>query len=115
MEKLLIINLENHPEVLYIKLPPHFFGGSISSQLTETIEKSKNYNLKIVAVDLKDIEMINSMGLGLLVASYTSLKKHSIQLVLISPNEKIANLLKITHLDTIFKSFNSLDDFIATL
>jgi len=115
MDKISIYNLTNHPEVQIIKLPPNFFGGSLSNAFTEAIEKVKNSNVKLVAVDLSQVEMINSMGLGLLVATYTSLKKNSIGFVLLSPNEKVKNLLKITHLDTIFKTYQNLDELIATL
>jgi len=115
MDKISINYLTNHPEVQIIKLPPNFFGGSLSNDFTEAVEKTKTSKAKLVAVDLSQVEMINSMGLGLLVASYTSLKKNSISLVLLSPNDKVKNLLKITHLDTIFKTYQNTDELIATL
>lgn len=107
--------IELKPDVILIQLPPKLLGGSSSSGLTEIIENAKSKNLKYVLLDLSNVEVINSLGLGMIVAGYTSLKKNSISLILVSPTEKVQNLLKITHLDTIFKIYKSVEDFLATL
>lgn len=114
MEEFEIQTTQLTPETLLIKLPPKLLGGGISTKFTEVIEKAKQSSYKNVLLDMSNIEVINSLGLGMIVASYTSLKKNSITLSLVSPTEKVLNLLRITHLDTIFKVFNSIDEFLAT-
>ncbi|MGB9912778.1 MAG: STAS domain-containing protein, partial [Candidatus Kapaibacteriota bacterium] len=86
-----------------------------ATTFSELIEKAKTKNLKYILLDLSNVEVINSLGLGMIVAGYTSLKKNNISLIMISPTEKVQNLLKITHLDTIFKIFNSVEDFQGSL
>lgn len=114
MEEFEFQKIELSPETLIIKLPAKLLGGVISTKFTEVIEQVKQGSFKNVLLDMSDIEVINSLGLGMIVASYTSLKKNSKNLVLVSPSEKVVNLLKITHLDTIFKVFSSIEEFIAT-
>ncbi len=103
------------PKIIMLKLPQQLLGGNLTSQFTEIIEKVKTQEIDFVLLDLSQVELINSLGLGMIVAAYTSLKKNSISLVLISPTEKVSNLLKITHLDTIFKSYNSTEEFLKTI
>lgn len=115
MENFEIQTIEISPEIILVKLPPKLLGGSGSGNFAEIIENAKSSNIKYVLLDLSNIEVINSLGLGMIVAAYTSLKKNSIKLVFLSPTEKVQNLLKITHLDTIFRIFYSKEDFLANL
>jgi anti-sigma B factor antagonist len=115
MENQEIQTLQVREDITLIKLPSRLLGGSLTSHFTESIELAKRTQVKYVLVDLGNVEVINSLGLGMIVAGYTSLKKNSIPLILISPTEKVQNLLKITHLDTIFKIYNSLDEFLQQI
>ncbi|MCX7908007.1 MAG: STAS domain-containing protein [Ignavibacteria bacterium] len=114
MENTEIQTFHIKPGIVLIKLPPKLLGGSVSTNFSDIIEQAKTSNLTHILLDLSNIEVINSLGLGMIVAGYTSLKKNNIALSLLSPTEKVQNLLKITHLDTIFKVYKSLDEFFAT-
>ncbi|MFN3306527.1 MAG: STAS domain-containing protein [Candidatus Kapaibacteriota bacterium] len=103
------------PNVIMLKLPPQLLGGNLTSRFTEIIEKIKTQKIEFVLLDLSQVELINSLGLGMIVAAFTSLKKNSISLVLISPTEKVSNLLNITHLNTIFKIYYSTEEFLNTI
>lgn len=106
---------ELKPNIIILKLPPQLLGGNLTSQFTAIIEKIKTQKIDYVLLDLSQVELINSLGLGMIVAAYTSLKKNSISLVLISPSEKVTNLLSITHLNTIFKCYNSTEEFLKSI
>lgn len=103
------------PNVIMLKLPPQLLGGNLTSRFTEIIERIKTKKIDFVLLDLSQVELINSLGLGMIVAAFTSLKKNSISLVLISPTEKVSNLLTITHLNTILKSYNSAEEFLKSI
>lgn len=68
----------------------------------QLVEEIRNSNVKFLLIGLFKVEIINITGLGLLVASYISLKKNDIYLILINTPEKIFKFLEITHLLQIF-------------
>jgi anti-sigma B factor antagonist len=60
-----------------------------------------------IVLNLGDVPYIDSGGLGQLVASYGSVKKAGGSLKLLNVNSRNHDLLSITHLVTIFDSFDS--------
>jgi anti-anti-sigma factor len=54
---------------------------------------------RTVAIDLADVETIDAAGIGLLV----SLQAAGIYLRLMNPNQNVREILKLTHLDSIFE------------
>lgn len=63
-----------------------------------------------VVIDLSALEMINSSGLGSLIANMTSLKKKGGNLKFSNVSDNVLHVLKITRLDTVFDIYNSLDE-----
>ena len=59
-----------------------------------------------IILNLADAEYIDSAGLGCLVGSFTSARKHNADLKLLSPSEKVRNAMRITKLDTVFDIIN---------
>ena len=62
---------------------------------------------KLIA-DLSKVELINSSGLGMLVAALRALKSSKIDFILISVPQKVKQLLEITHLNSVFTCFEDL-------
>ncbi len=56
-----------------------------------------------LAIDLSGVEMMDSMGIGVLIAAHNSLKKNGGRLELINVPADILNLLKNMRLDKHFK------------
>ena len=65
---------------------------------------SKNYN-KIV-VNLKDLEFMDSSGVGAIVKSFTTIQKGGGKLKLLQPSKLVRHTLKITGLLGIFEIFD---------
>jgi anti-sigma B factor antagonist len=57
-----------------------------------------------IVIDLTNVRHINSCGLGVLVCALTTVKKLNGELRLAGLSAEVANLLKITHLDSVFQS-----------
>jgi anti-anti-sigma factor len=57
-------------------------------------------------LNLAHADYIDSAGLGCLVGSLTSARKHNADLKLLSPSKKVRNALRITKLDTVFDIVN---------
>lgn len=54
------------------------------------------------AIDLNEVNSINSSGLGILISCYKSVKDADGDLKLINANDKLLNIFKITKLDKVF-------------
>ena len=59
-----------------------------------------------IILNLADAEYIDSAGLGCLVGSFTSARKHNADLELLSPSEKVRNAMRITKMYTVFDILN---------
>jgi anti-sigma B factor antagonist len=66
-------------------------------------------------LDLADLEYIDSTTLGVLVGALHRFKSLNRDLVLVHPRERIAALLRVANLDSLFRIFESVPDAIAAL
>jgi anti-anti-sigma factor len=57
---------------------------------------------KIITVDLQNVEMIDSMGLGALIATHNSMQKYNKKLELINITKDLISLMKTMRLDQHF-------------
>jgi anti-anti-sigma factor len=60
---------------------------------------------KTVVLDLTDLKYMDSSGLGTLVGLYVSAKRAGTQLKLINLSDRIKELLRITHLASVFEGY----------
>ena len=60
-----------------------------------------------IVVNLSRIEYIDSGGLGTLVGTLASTRNKHGEIKLVGPNQRVAELLQRTRLDTVFKSYQS--------
>ena len=82
----------------------------LSEKLHELVDKKKT---KVVA-DLSKVSWMNSSGLGILIGGLTTMRNNNGDLKLINVTERIKSLLIITKLITIFETFESIDDALAS-
>lgn len=65
---------------------------------------SRNYNK--VIVNLQNVDLIDSSGVGALVKSYTTITQSGGRLKLLQPNKMVKHTLKITGLLGIFETYD---------
>ena len=63
-----------------------------------------------IVVNLSRIEYIDSGGLGTLVGMLASTRNRHGEIKLVRPNQRVAELLQRTRLNTVFKSYESDDE-----
>jgi anti-sigma B factor antagonist len=78
--------------------------------ISDIIEKSK---YKII-LNLKDTEYIDSSGLGSIVARISVLRSNSGDVRLAVPGKSVMNLLKLTHLNQILKTYENVEQAVAS-
>jgi anti-sigma B factor antagonist len=66
-----------------------------------------------IVVNLNGVDYIDSGGFGVLVGLFISAKKRGGDLKLVSPNERVTEVLRHTNLDTIFKVYGKDDEAVA--
>lgn len=81
--------------------------GRLTVEHSETL-KSHVRNLlpgaRRIIIDLKELNRMDSSGLGAIVSLYISAKKSDCELVLINYNDSIKNLLGLSNLLSVFES-----------
>ncbi|MGI9104330.1 MAG: STAS domain-containing protein [Terriglobales bacterium] len=60
---------------------------------------------RVIVVDLSDVDYLDSTGLGVLVGLYISAKKSGKTLKLVKLNDRIAELLRLTKLASVFEGY----------
>jgi len=75
--------------------------------LKEFVNKEIEGDNKYIGIDLKNINIINSSGLGILISLLKKIKAAGGNLKLLNANEKLLNIFKITKLNLVFEIENS--------
>jgi anti-sigma B factor antagonist len=87
---------------------------SDSGLMRETVHKlAEQGKIKVVA-DLGNVGLMNSLGIGMLIASYTSLKNKGGDLKLANITDRIKSLLVITRLLTVFDCYDSVNEAVRS-
>jgi len=98
-------------DVLVIAFPANVIGGPDAVDLASLLRDASAS--KAVVFDLSAVGVMNSSGLGMLVSSLTTLKKFDVALRLAAVPSKVMSLLTMTHLDTVFTLFSSVDEAVS--
>ena len=105
--------IENHIAVL--SLSGKMMGGPETMALHEHIRGLINDGINKIVIDLSGVKWINSSGLGVLMASMTTIKNANGQLKLANVTEKVESLLMITQLIRIFETYETIERAIASI
>ncbi|GAB1349016.1 STAS domain-containing protein [Ignavibacteriales bacterium] len=101
-------------EAIVIELKGNVLGGPEANEYSDTIKKFLSEGKKNIVVDLGEVKFMNSSGLGMLIAGLTTVNKEDGKLKLANVEEKIHSLLVITKLVTIFESYPSVEEALAS-
>ncbi len=80
--------------------------GAESAQLRQTIRNLVSEGNNKILLNLGDVSYIDSVGLGQLGSSFTTVSREGGQLKLLSLTRRVHDLLQITKLATVFEIFN---------
>lgn len=72
-------------------------------------------NVKSLILDLRQLEFINSKGIGYLVSVHTHLSKDQRVLILAGANEEVMDVISLVGLTTIIKYFNTLEEALQNI
>jgi len=90
-------------------------GGEETDECHERIKGLIQEGQSNVVIDLSSVKWMNSKGLGMLMACFTSLTNAGGNLKIAGATEKTNSLLMITKLITIFDTYPTVDEAMASL
>lgn len=81
--------------------------GTTVVQFHQTIEKQlENGNNKLI-IDLKNVPLLDSTALGVIIIALQTLQKLDGKLVLLNPQQAVSSILEITRLTTILEVYHT--------
>ncbi len=96
-------------DVVILDLTGKIMGGEETTLFHGKIHEYITQNKKNILVDLKKVDWMNSVGLGMLISALTTVKNSGGRLVLANIT-KIEAILTITRLISVFEVFDSRED-----
>lgn len=103
-----------YDDVAVLSLKGNMVGEPDTDKLRDRIYGLLQEDLKKIVIDLKGVRWINSSGLGVLIASLTSVKNKGGDLRLSNITDKVESLLVITQLVKVFKTYETVDRAVAS-
>jgi len=100
--------------VAIITLSGNMMGGPETQAVHEKVKSLLTDNIRKIVIDLSGVKWMNSSGLGILMASLTSIEQSSGHLKLACVADKVQSLLMITQLIKIFETYETVDRAVAT-
>ncbi len=100
--------------VLVLELSGDMMGGPEAQALNEELRKHAEAGKKYVVIDLGGVKLINSSGLGLLIAGLTVVRNREGDVRLANLSTKVEKLLQVTKLNKVFRTFPSVEDAVQS-
>lgn len=96
-------------DVAIMEVSGKIMGGDETTMFHGKIHEYINNNKKDFVIDLKNVDWMNSVGLGMLISALTTVKNAGGRLVLANIT-KIESILTITRLISVFEHYDSQEE-----
>ena len=93
---------ESNPKTAVLKLGANVSGGNDALSFQNIITEIADSDFDTLVIDMADVNLINSSGLGMLISGFSHLKKAGKTMKLANVPDKVLKLLQITQFDKIF-------------
>jgi anti-sigma B factor antagonist len=100
--------IKHEKGVTIISLKGEVVGGPDATELRRQLQSFIEQGKKKIVVDLGQVELMNSSGLGMLIGGLTTVRNAGGDLKLANASPKILSLFTVTKLSKVFTHFDSL-------
>ena len=97
------------PDIALLQMAGRIVLGSDSMRVEWTVAELLKENQKKVILDLADVTIVDSTGVGILVMCYAKMKKAGGALRIAGVNGMVEDTLRLTNIDKLIESFPSVD------
>ncbi len=108
------INLRANGVITILDLQGNLTIGAAEEKLRQSVEQLVADDQKYLLINLEDVPMIDSSGIGSLVKAFTHTKNKGGKLKLLKPTRLAHQLLSITGLLSVFETFDDEESAIAS-
>jgi anti-sigma B factor antagonist len=106
--------IKHEKGVTIISLKGEVIGGPDATELRRQLHSLIEQGKKKIVVDLEQVELMNSSGLGMLIGGLTTVRNSDGDLRLAKASAKILSLFAVTKLSKVFTHFDSLKSAIES-
>lgn len=100
------IKREEKDGVVVLRLDGKLMGGPDADTMKAHIQQAIDEGNPRVLIDLANVPWMNSTGLGILIANYTTLTRAEGKMKLMNVSSRINSVLIITQVGTVFETFS---------
>ena len=108
------IKEEVRGKIAILSISVRMLGDTETKLLYEKVKNLITGDIINIVFDLANVKLINSIGIGIIMACWSSVKKAGGQLKLASVAEKVHHILTITELDQFFENYSDAEQAIAS-
>jgi anti-sigma B factor antagonist len=109
-----MINIEKRDKVDIISFSVSNINALITDEIRERITKVFDISNSKVIIDLKGVEYIDSSGFGCFLTVMKAARNNYGVLKFVNPEPRVAELIKILHLHTVFQLFDNVDNCLSS-
>lgn len=102
--------IHHSPSTTSLSLYPNVLGGADAVEFSTLVHELGEKGVTNLIVDMSAVQVMNSSGLGMLVASLSTMRKFGGIVKFVAVPDKVNALLKMTHLDTVFEIYPTTQD-----
>jgi len=106
-------SVEKINEVLVITLNGNLEGGPDTYKIKDEVTTALEAGSRKFVIDMGKASFVNSTGIGVLVACYTSVTNSAGQIAVCSVSDKARRAFVVTGVWNLFQSYDSIEDAIA--
>jgi anti-sigma B factor antagonist len=89
--------------ITVVKMEGSMLGGPEASELNSALHKLLDAKKKNIIVDLGDVSLMNSSGLGMLIGAATTMRNAGGNLKIAAATEKVTQVFKITKVSNVIE------------
>jgi len=95
--------------VVVLSLEGNILAGGDASQIHETVHEELEKGNRNFVLDLSQVKLINSSGLGILIGALTAARNQEGDVRLAAVSEKVTHILEMMHLNKVFEIYGTVD------
>ena len=107
-------DVQDRDGVAVLTLSGDVMGGPDGALLHDRLHALKGQGRRRVVIDLGEVQLMNSSGLGMLIGALTTMRNAGGDLRLARVTERVLSLLVITKLVSVFKHYPTVEDAVAS-
>ncbi len=109
------VRVEKMGDIAVVMPEGSFYGGKETDELDRTLKELQASDNKKLVLDLAKVSHLNSIAIGILVATYTNYQKRGARVVLANVDKRIQNVFVVTKLSLVFEVADTRQDALKAL